>query len=79
MSRTSATTGNNPLIVPQGPSNPTGISGQLFINTSSNILEIFYAGTWQTIMSLVTTVSELLLQDSTALLLQDGTPLELNS
>lgn len=78
MSRSYATTRTG-MIVPEGVTEPLNpVEGQMFINTVTNSLEVYYAGSWQVIF-VFAGLSYLLLQDSTPLLLQDGTGMLLNA
>lgn len=50
----------------------SAVQGTLYINTATNTLYVYYAGSWQVVAVLSSTTSFLLLQDGFSLLLETG-------
>jgi hypothetical protein len=70
-------TGNLDLVndaITKGTSDPgSGFVGQLFLNTTTNELKIWYGSQWQTLHTLIAATDSLLLTDDSYLLLTDDT------
>lgn len=59
--------------VKSGSSTPASAkTGTMFLNTATGVLAIYFQDAWHTLYTLITTVSNLLLESGDAMLLESG-------
>lgn len=71
-------THSHDFVVPHGSSEPaSATNGQLFINSSTNELEVFWCGVWQAIITLVCAGNFLLQENGSYILQENGDKIKL--